>query len=198
MTPPLRERPPSASGNARPAPSPRCRWPTSWASCSPISTASRAGASGCPSSRSGAGGARSPRPVLPRRQRRGARARDPRRAVARARADREGDPRCGHGRGRDGDARALAQSGLPPTGDVLLRRKHQEQHAGPSGRDQDERGRAVRRQPEAHDRHEGDLGVEPCFRAGVTPGEIGGGHIPMKMTPNVPRSIHRCSRTFWR
>jgi pimeloyl-ACP methyl ester carboxylesterase len=36
---------------ARPARSPRCRWPTSWAWCSPSSTASRAGASACPSSR---------------------------------------------------------------------------------------------------------------------------------------------------
>src|SRR6266540_3724686 len=45
-----RARPPSASGTARPARSPRCRWPTSWTWCSPSSTASRAGASACPSS----------------------------------------------------------------------------------------------------------------------------------------------------
>src|SRR6266511_2670148 len=43
-----RARPPSASGTARPARSPRCRWPTSWTWCSPSSTASRAGASACP------------------------------------------------------------------------------------------------------------------------------------------------------
>jgi len=40
-------------------------------------------------------------------------------------------PDAAPGRGRDGDARALPQSGLPPTGDVL-RRKHQEQHADPA------------------------------------------------------------------
>src|SRR6266511_1247410 len=51
MTPPPRARPPSASGTARPARSPRCRWPTSWTWCSPSSTSSRAGASACPSSR---------------------------------------------------------------------------------------------------------------------------------------------------
>ena len=39
-------RPPSAHGTARRARCPRCRWPTSWAWCSPGSTASRAGASG--------------------------------------------------------------------------------------------------------------------------------------------------------
>src|SRR6266511_3776079 len=50
LTPPPRARPPSASGTARPARSPRCRWPTSWAWCSPSSTVGRAGASACPSS----------------------------------------------------------------------------------------------------------------------------------------------------
>ncbi len=43
----------------------------------------------------GPGGARSPRSVLPCRQRRSARARDPRCAAARARTGRDGDPRCG-------------------------------------------------------------------------------------------------------
>jgi pimeloyl-ACP methyl ester carboxylesterase len=43
-----------------------------------------------------AGGARSPRSVLPRGQRRSARARDPRRAAAPARTDRDRDPRRGH------------------------------------------------------------------------------------------------------
>jgi pimeloyl-ACP methyl ester carboxylesterase len=95
-TPPLRVRPPSAGGTAPRAHSPRCRWPISWAWCSPGLTANRAGASACRSSRDpGAGGARSPRPVLPHRQRRSARARDPGRTAARARAGRDGYPRCG-------------------------------------------------------------------------------------------------------
>ena len=51
-TPPPHARPPSASGTARRARSPRSRWPTRWAWSSPSSTASRAGASACPSSRS--------------------------------------------------------------------------------------------------------------------------------------------------
>ncbi len=51
-TPPPRARPPGASGTGRRAPSPPSRWPTRWASCSPSSTANRAGASACPSSRS--------------------------------------------------------------------------------------------------------------------------------------------------
>ena len=45
----------------------------------------------------GAGGARSPRPVLPRRQRRSARPRDPRCAAGRTRTGLDGDPRCGRG-----------------------------------------------------------------------------------------------------
>ena len=48
-TPPRHARPPSASSTARRALSPRFRWPTSWAWCSPGSTARRAGASACPS-----------------------------------------------------------------------------------------------------------------------------------------------------
>ena len=44
----------------------------------------------------GVGGARPPRPVLPRRQRRSARARDPRRAAARARTGCDRDSRRGH------------------------------------------------------------------------------------------------------
>src|SRR5215208_1285200 len=51
-TPPLHARLPSASGIAHRARSPQSRWPIKWAWCSPSSTASRAGASVCPSSQS--------------------------------------------------------------------------------------------------------------------------------------------------
>jgi pimeloyl-ACP methyl ester carboxylesterase len=49
-TPPPHTRVPSASGIARRAQSPRSRWPTKWAWCSPSSTARRAGANAYPSS----------------------------------------------------------------------------------------------------------------------------------------------------
>lgn len=54
---------------------------------------------------------RPPRPILPRRQRRGDRARDPRGAAARPRGGRHCDPRCGGRRGRRGDARARVEDG---------------------------------------------------------------------------------------
>ena len=95
--PPLRARPPSASGTVRRARSPRCRWPTRWAWCSPSSTASRAGASACPSSRSRlwsctVAATRSSLSATPRRSR----GRSPMRGC-RARTGRDGDPRCGRG-----------------------------------------------------------------------------------------------------
>jgi hypothetical protein len=108
MIPPPRARPPSVSGTARRARSPPCRWLTRWAWCSQArlqATLARVPARACDP---GAGRARSPRPVLPCRQRRGARARDPRCSAARARTGRDGDPRCGRRSGRIGDARALA------------------------------------------------------------------------------------------
>lgn len=56
---------------------PPCGWITSWARCTPGSAAHAAGASSCPGSRSPARRPRPPRPVLPRRQRRGEHTRDP-------------------------------------------------------------------------------------------------------------------------
>src|SRR5215207_9323146 len=56
-------------------------------------------------------GPRPPRPVLPRRQRRGDRARDPRGAAAHPRGGRHCDPRCSGRRGRRGDARARVEDG---------------------------------------------------------------------------------------
>src|SRR5215213_7122538 len=56
-----------------------------------------------------AGRARSPRPVLPCRQRQSARARDPRCTTARARTGLDGEPRWGRRGGRDGDAGPIAR-----------------------------------------------------------------------------------------
>jgi hypothetical protein len=109
--PSSRARPPSAGGTTRRARSPRCRWPTTWARCSPSSTARRAGASGWPSSRSRRWWCTVAATRSPRRQRRGARTRGPRCAAARTRTGRDGDPPCGSRRGRGGDARALGVPG---------------------------------------------------------------------------------------
>ena len=85
----------SARGTARLARSLRCRWPTSWAWCSPSSTANRVGAGASPSSRSRrwwctVAAIRSSPSATAKRSRG-----DPRCATAGARTGRDGDPRRG-------------------------------------------------------------------------------------------------------
>ena len=107
-------RSPRASGTARPAPQPRSRWPTSWAWCSPSSTANPAGTSACPRSRSprSSSTATATRSSLSATARR-CLVRSPG-AAARPRRGRHCDPRLGGTSGRRGNAHARVGGRTPP------------------------------------------------------------------------------------